>query len=427
MRTARYLAIFVSLIFFLSGSVVHAKTSGDVVLKLGDVTNNRVEVSVSWLLVQDAPGYDLTVRYSGPIEFREFRPIDESCPAEVVSSFSDQVGLFCLMNPGQNLKRISTLGDLVFDVTGDGNVTINVVGADFGDQEILIEPISFQVTNGGVDTTGYLFKNITLADTIWWLAGICLMSLFLFTYLYLTTKKSNSRAGQLVMLGLIGVAVVTGTAAVMYSYGDNFDIREKAAPASCVPDCTKKQCGTDGCGGSCGTCQTDSTCSDDGICVVNEPGGTPDPMFACEVDSDCRIASSSCCTCNEGGDEIAINSEYYQKYRDDVLKCNSRILCPQVYKCTDAEAVCTNNVCVIAGSIPPTDPPEPSPVLIGDINSDGFVNLADYAIFLADYIEWKYELKLNMRSDLNSDKRISIADYVIFVEKYLDQRNKQNT
>lgn len=39
------------------------------------------------------------------------------------------------------------------------------------------------------------------------------------------------------------------------------------APDACTPVCTNRQCGTDGCGGSCGTCSgTTPYCQDDGTC-----------------------------------------------------------------------------------------------------------------------------------------------------------------
>jgi len=38
--------------------------------------------------------------------------------------------------------------------------------------------------------------------------------------------------------------------------------------SACVPNCAGKQCGDNGCEGSCGTCNTDQTCSN-GICVQN--------------------------------------------------------------------------------------------------------------------------------------------------------------
>ncbi len=36
---------------------------------------------------------------------------------------------------------------------------------------------------------------------------------------------------------------------------------------TCLPSCTNKQCGSDGCGGSCGSCAGDETCSSSGTCV----------------------------------------------------------------------------------------------------------------------------------------------------------------
>ena len=38
---------------------------------------------------------------------------------------------------------------------------------------------------------------------------------------------------------------------------------------SCIPDCTGKFCGIDGCSGSCGTCATGQTCNASGQCVSN--------------------------------------------------------------------------------------------------------------------------------------------------------------
>lgn len=38
-------------------------------------------------------------------------------------------------------------------------------------------------------------------------------------------------------------------------------------PLVCVPDCSGKACGTDGCSGSCGTCPEGSTCTPDGGCI----------------------------------------------------------------------------------------------------------------------------------------------------------------
>lgn len=46
----------------------------------------------------------------------------------------------------------------------------------------------------------------------------------------------------------------------------------------CVPQCTNRVCGFDGCGSTCGTCAAGSLCQSDGTCVVVETpdAGTPD-------------------------------------------------------------------------------------------------------------------------------------------------------
>ncbi len=68
--------------------------------------------------------------------------------------------------------------------------------------------------------------------------------------------------------------------------------------ATCEPSCGGKQCGDDGCGGSCGTC-TSGTCSKLGACVP--AGWTCDPVGyngdgVC--DCNCGIADPDCSTAN---------------------------------------------------------------------------------------------------------------------------------
>jgi len=43
--------------------------------------------------------------------------------------------------------------------------------------------------------------------------------------------------------------------------------------ATCTANCLGKQCGDDGCGGSCGTCSGDMTCSGQGKCIGGGTGG----------------------------------------------------------------------------------------------------------------------------------------------------------
>src|SRR5215217_5598512 len=47
--------------------------------------------------------------------------------------------------------------------------------------------------------------------------------------------------------------------------------KKKTIPAAtCTPRCGRKQCGSDGCGGSCGTCSTGQFCAS-GTCCTPEP------------------------------------------------------------------------------------------------------------------------------------------------------------
>ncbi|MBO4349855.1 MAG: hypothetical protein J6A01_02790, partial [Proteobacteria bacterium] len=52
--------------------------------------------------------------------------------------------------------------------------------------------------------------------------------------------------------------------------------------AECVPNCNGKQCGGDGCGGNCGTCGNDKTC-DHGRCRSKD--GSMDAMITIEANA----------------------------------------------------------------------------------------------------------------------------------------------
>ncbi|MBN1773416.1 MAG: hypothetical protein JXB32_19295, partial [Deltaproteobacteria bacterium] len=53
------------------------------------------------------------------------------------------------------------------------------------------------------------------------------------------------------------------------SFGINCADWEATRPATCgcTPACTGRECGPDGCGGSCGSCPTGETCNSSGVCV----------------------------------------------------------------------------------------------------------------------------------------------------------------
>jgi V8-like Glu-specific endopeptidase len=95
----------------------------------------------------------------------------------------------------------------------------------------------------------------------------------------------NGDSGGPAFMKLGGVETIVGTT----SYGDEtcseagWDARVDVdmdfiapflADASCTPACAGRACGADGCGGTCGACDTDASCSSEGQCVA--------PTTACD-------------------------------------------------------------------------------------------------------------------------------------------------
>ncbi|MDD3647592.1 MAG: hypothetical protein PHS44_03795 [Candidatus Dojkabacteria bacterium] len=96
----------------------------------------------------------------------------------------------------------------------------------------------------------------------------------------------------------------------------------------CVPSCTGKECGSDGCGGSCGTCTGEETCLPSGTCQKSctpdcegkECGndgcggscGTCDTNESCSTDSKCKPSGDSCSA-----------SDIWGKYKKPDGKVNS--------------------------------------------------------------------------------------------------------
>jgi hypothetical protein len=74
----------------------------------------------------------------------------------------------------------------------------------------------------------------------------------------------------------------------------------------CTPDCTDAQCGSDGCGGNCGSCQVDQECTPNGICVCTEQscsGCCDSSGVTCEPGTSvgaCGMGGQLCMTCGSG-------------------------------------------------------------------------------------------------------------------------------
>lgn len=91
----------------------------------------------------------------------------------------------------------------------------------------------------------------------------------------------------------------------------------------------------------------------------NEEPNTED-FYACNVDSDCVKVSPTCCGCEAGGSEIAVNSNY-QSAQSRGLTCDGSIVCAQVYQCTNSVPFCNAGRCSLRAETPETpDTDEPS-------------------------------------------------------------------
>jgi hypothetical protein len=91
----------------------------------------------------------------------------------------------------------------------------------------------------------------------------------------------------------------------------------RPAPLGCIPNCAGKACGGDGCGGSCGTCLSDSVCEDGRPCNVSCEGGQClclarshecTPNLCCREGAAC--VHGACGACPAGSDPCAASSSF---------------------------------------------------------------------------------------------------------------------
>jgi len=98
----------------------------------------------------------------------------------------------------------------------------------------------------------------------------------------------------------------------------------------CVPSCAGRNCGDDGCGGTCGTCGDNATCTNEGVCVCEpacgdrvcglDPGGCGVSCGTCDLGTICEDGA-----CVPGGD----------------LTCVAYFVCIDGCDATDAECPTT--------------------------------------------------------------------------------------
>jgi len=153
----------------------------------------------------------------------------------------------------------------------------------------------------------------------------------------------------------------------------------------CTPNCTDKVCGDDGCEGSCGTCPADKHC-EDGACVAGTSGNPGDPCTFGDVNVDAG-------DCNTGGTCLGIEADGQSGTCTIASDCTNLgdELNPDCVNGNCGASFCAEecpggdvNQCpagfvgqVISGTcfcVPSSDPIGPGekgdPCIFGDVNSD---------------------------------------------------------
>ena len=130
---------------------------------------------------------------------------------------------------------------------------------------------------------------------------------------------------------LVGIVVLCSVSAVFFDR-HNSSIERTCSSGVCIsqcsPNCNNKECGDNGCGGSCGSCSTGRTCSS-GVCVstctssCQSLGYQCGSQWICGSYLNCGTCSSGQ-TCSNGICTTACTSHYEKRcYSDDVYWYNS--------------------------------------------------------------------------------------------------------
>jgi hypothetical protein len=77
----------------------------------------------------------------------------------------------------------------------------------------------------------------------------------------------------------------------------------KVSDCDCAPRCDGRQCGADGCGGSCGTCQSDQSCDSSGQCIAGNvctgvPAWDPNQHWTTYKKGDLRTRNARLFVCH---------------------------------------------------------------------------------------------------------------------------------
>jgi hypothetical protein len=130
-------------------------------------------------------------------------------------------------------------------------------------------------------------------------------------------------------------------------------------PSGCEPECTGRECGTDGCGGTCGTCSTGtclagSCCFPDctgRICGSDGCGGScgecGDRGEDCNVNGQCEPLNGIGDTCtSNGGCTPGLVCRTDRAFADAVPTFGNCLACMTLAGQCDIDADCCSGICV---------------------------------------------------------------------------------
>jgi hypothetical protein len=84
------------------------------------------------------------------------------------------------------------------------------------------------------------------------------------------TPEAQEKAQKLMMCLMQACPTLDQACMLQAAKGECKDQYDVCVGGGCEPDCTEKECGKDGCGGSCGDCEQGFECTADGLCLEME-------------------------------------------------------------------------------------------------------------------------------------------------------------
>jgi hypothetical protein len=122
---------------------------------------------------------------------------------------------------------------------------------------------------------------------------------------------------------------------------------------ACVPNCTGKTCGDDGCGGTCGTCSTGQTCTPGGTCMSGGGGGActhPICSTGTKLTASCDTCAAEICAadsfcCNNSWDATCVGEVASVCHQSCGGGTCAHSICSTGAKLTGSCDTCASEIC----------------------------------------------------------------------------------